>query len=76
MSKIYHIYAKGECLYHSLSESQFQDTWQQLQGMVGLMRTDYAKEDLSYETVQLLNENQYGEPNGSPSYWQLHISEL
>ena len=67
MSKIYHIYAKGECLYHSLTESQFQDTWQQLQGMVGLMKTDYAAEDLSYETVQLLNEG-YGEPSGSTSY--------
>ena len=42
MSKIYHIYAKGECLYHSLNEQQFQDTWQQLQGMVGLMKTDYT----------------------------------
>ena len=65
MSKIYHIYAKGECLYHSLTEQQFQDTWQQLQGMVGLMKTDYAAEDLSYETVQLLNESSYGEPSGS-----------
>ena len=67
MSKIYHIYAKGECLYHNLNEQQFQDTCQQLQGMVGLMKTDYAAEDLSYETVQLLNEG-WGEPNGSPSY--------
>jgi len=32
-----------------------------------LMKTDYAAEDLSYETVQLLNEG-WGEPNGSPSY--------
>ena len=49
-------------MYHSLTEQQFQDTWQQLQGMVGLMKTDYAAEDLSYETVQLLAEG-FGEPN-------------
>ena len=68
MSKIYHIYAKGECIYNNLNERQFQETWQQLQGMVGLMRTDYCKEDLSYETVQLLTENQFGNPKGHDSY--------
>ena len=69
MSRIYHIYAKGECLYHSLNEQQVQDTWQQLQGMVGLMKTDYSREDLSYETVHLLTENHvYGEPSGHDSY--------
>ena len=66
-SKIYHIYAKGECLYNNLNEQQFRETWSTLQGMVGLMKTEYAAEDLSYETVQLLNEG-YGEPSGSPSY--------
>ena len=67
-NKIYHIYAKGECLYNNLTEQQFQETWKQLQGMVGLMKTDYAKEDLSYEAVQLLVENQYGSPAGLDSY--------
>ena len=48
---------------------QFQDTWQQLQGMVGLMKTDYSREDLSYETVHLLTEDRvYGEPTGHDSY--------
>ena len=75
MSKIYHIYAKGECLYHSLTEQQFQDTWQQLQGMVGLMKTDYSREDLSYETVQLLTENKYGEPLGHDSYQSKDIAK-
>lgn len=68
MGKIYHIYAKDECLYHNLTEQQFQDTWQQLQGMVGLMKTDYSKEDLSYETVQLLTESQFGNPKEHDSY--------
>ena len=42
----YHIYAKGECLYHNLSEKQFNKTWETLKGMVGLMKTDYDIEDL------------------------------
>tara|TARA_R100000030_G_scaffold29598_1_gene21819 strand:+ start:449 stop:643 length:195 start_codon:yes stop_codon:yes gene_type:complete len=60
MEKIYHIYAKGECLYNNLTEQQFNSTWQQLQGMVGLMKTEYAQEDLTYEEVFLLTE-QIGE---------------
>ena len=49
MNKIYHIYAKDECLYNNLSEDQFNKTWNTLKGMVGLMQTDYQLEDLSYE---------------------------
>ena len=57
--KIYHIYAKGECLYNNLNEDQFQQTWSQLQGMVGLMKTDYSKEDLTYEQVYTLMEGEH-----------------
>ena len=46
--KIYHIYAKDKCLFHSIKEDEFQTTWNTLKGMVGLMKTDYAVEDLSY----------------------------
>ena len=49
MEKVYHIYAKKECLYNNLSEEQFNNTWETLKGMVGLMKTDYELEDLSYE---------------------------
>ena len=51
MEKVYHIYAKQECLYNNLSEKQFNKTWETLKGMVGLMKTDYELEDLSYEEV-------------------------
>ncbi len=51
MTKIYHIYAKNECIYNNLSESQFHHTWEALKGMVGLLHTDYTLEDLSYEEV-------------------------
>ena len=51
MEKVYHIYAKEECLYNNLSEVQFNNTWNTLKGMVGLMQTDYQLEDLSYEEL-------------------------
>ena len=51
MEKVYHIYAKEECLYNNLSDRQFNNTWNTLKGMVGLMQTDYQLEDLSYEEL-------------------------
>ena len=51
MEKVYHIYAKKECLYNNLTEDQFNNTWETLKGMVGLMKTDYELGDLSYEEV-------------------------
>ena len=51
MEKVYHIYAKDECLYKNLTEGQFKKTWITLNGMVGIMKTDYVVEDLSYEEI-------------------------
>jgi len=51
MEKIYHIYAKDKCLFHSIQEEEFQTTWTTLNYMVGLMKTDYNVEDLSYEEI-------------------------
>ena len=51
MEKVYHIYAKEECLYNNLTEDQFINTWETLKGMVGLMKTDYELGDLSFEKV-------------------------
>jgi len=61
MEKVYHIYAKKECLYTNLNEKEFNKTWETLKGMVGLMKTDYTLEDLSYEelTVQQISESSY-----------------
>ena len=69
--KVYHIYAKKECLYNNLSEEQFNNTWETLKGMVGLMKTDYNLEDLSFEECSrplgggAVNTN---EPEGCDSY--------
>jgi len=32
--KIYHIYAKDRCIYHSLSEDKFSETWEMLHRMI------------------------------------------
>jgi len=71
MEKVYHIYAKQECLYNNLSEKQFNKTWETLKGMVGLMKTDYELEDLSYEECNRPHGGLAGYPNepaGSDSY--------
>ena len=72
MEKVYHIYAKEECLYNNLSKEEFNRTWETLKGMVGLMKTDYELEDLSYEECN--RAFGYGgtdntvEPHGEDSY--------
>lgn len=56
MDKVYHIYAKDRCLFHSIKEEDFQTTWSTLNNMVGLMKTDYSVEDLSYEELYVSKE--------------------
>ena len=72
MEKVYHIYAKEECLYNNLNEEQFNTTWETLKGMVGLMKTDYELEDLSYEECIRAHggvcADYQNEPPGSDSY--------
>ena len=50
-SKVYHIYAKGKCIAHSIPESDFTEAWETAQRLVGLMKTDYEVDDLDYEEV-------------------------
>ena len=45
---MYNIYIRGECVYHNLPEKEFKSTGDQLNGMVGLMKTEYNEKDLSY----------------------------
>ena len=42
MEKVYHIYAKEECLYNNLTREEFNHTWETLKGMVGLMTVSYT----------------------------------
>ena len=48
--KIYHIYVKGNCIYHSLSKSEFDLTWDALSKLVEIF-SDYQRQDLSFEEV-------------------------
>ena len=66
MEKVYHIYAKKECLYNNLSTEEFNHTWETLKGMVGLMKTDYELEDLSYEEVYFPLGGGSGNSNDPP----------
>lgn len=65
MEKIYHIYAKDKCLYHSLKEEEFQITWKSLNNIVGIIRTEYNEDDLSYEELETNKESVL-----NSSYWQ------
>ncbi len=56
MEKVYHIYAKDRCLFHSVKEEEFITIWNTLNNMVGLMKTDYNIEDLSYEELTINKE--------------------
>jgi hypothetical protein len=61
--KIYHIYAKERCLFHSLKEDEFDVTWNTLKNMVDLVQTEYRVEDLSYEELtvakKVIQESSY-----------------
>ena len=56
--KVYHIYAGDRCLFHNVNEDEFDITWKTLNGMVGLMKTDYEVEDLSYEEVTIQKQGE------------------
>ena len=56
--KYYHIYLKNECVLHSLDEKNFKSSWDTLQNLVGLVKTDYVAEDLSYEVVTPLQKRE------------------
>jgi hypothetical protein len=53
--KIYHIYAKGQCIYHSLSEEKFSEIWEMLHRMIDLLGVNISAKDLEYEEVYVNN---------------------
>ena len=54
--KIFHIYAKDKCIFHSLKEEEFEVTWNTLQNLVEVLKTDYARDHLSYEELLVSKE--------------------
>ena len=68
---VYHIYAKDSCLYNSLTEDEFQVKWAELKAMVGLMKTDYTEEDITFEKLPAEKRSGGGgsyDDNLEPSY--------
>jgi hypothetical protein len=56
MHKIYHIYAKNKCVYHSIKEEEFPLIWSTLKNFVSIANTEYNVSDLSYEELTLNSE--------------------
>lgn len=53
VSKIYHIYVREKCIYHSLSESEFKEKWEELNRLADLL-TD--NKQLTYEELTVNKE--------------------
>jgi hypothetical protein len=51
--KIYHIYARGQCIYHSLKEDEFETTWIALNRLSDLLS---GSKELSYEELTVDKE--------------------
>ena len=64
MSKYYHIYLKGECILNDLDEEKFNESWEILNNLIGILHSNYSKEDLSYSQVFY---SDYGTEESS--YW-------
>jgi hypothetical protein len=47
-SKVYSIYIDGKCVLKDLTKKKFNENWETLNNLVGLLKTDYTAEDLSY----------------------------
>ena len=71
---LYHIYARDRCIYNCLDEEEFEETWEMLKVMVGILKTDYTESDLSYVKVKGKGgfggpgKGIYTEPMGDDSY--------
>jgi len=63
----YHIYAKNEVLFHSLSEQDFQVRWEMLNSMVG-PNSSVTKKDLSFTRVLADCNGVTSDPLNDPSY--------
>jgi hypothetical protein len=53
--KVYHIYAKDKCIFSSVEEKEFKTTWDTLRRLVGIMKTEYNVNDLTYGESEILS---------------------
>lgn len=54
MEKIYHIYVKGECKYHSLDEENFKNIWANLRNLSWV--SEVNEDELDYEELIINRE--------------------
>jgi hypothetical protein len=55
--KIYHIYVKNNCLYHSLSEEEFQKTWNMIHNFLRVVDcSEINVGDINYEELVISKE--------------------
>ena len=52
--KFYHIYLKDNCIFNCLQEEDFKVKFETIKAMVGLMKTDFKEDDITYEVVETL----------------------
>lgn len=60
MNKLYHIYVKNECVYHSLSKEDFDKLWdfvQKLTWLTDINETDIQYEEVTYNKELVLNSS-------------------
>lgn len=56
-TEFYHIYLKEKCIYYSLSENEFKNTWNMIQNLLEVIETkDVSKKDISFEKVYVDKE--------------------
>jgi len=57
INKIYHIYVKNNCLYHSLTEEEFKKTWNMIHNFLSVVNcSEISKEDINYEELTVSRE--------------------
>jgi hypothetical protein len=49
VSKVYSIFLKNECVLQNLTPEKFESHWEMLNNLVGILKTDYTTDDLSYK---------------------------
>jgi hypothetical protein len=54
MDKVYHIYVKNECIYHSLTKEKFKELWDFVQKITWI--TEIHEDDIQYEEVSIDKE--------------------
>jgi hypothetical protein len=54
MNKIYHIYVRNECIYHSLPKEDFDKLWDFVKKLTWL--TEIDETDIQYEEVTINKE--------------------